>query len=589
MADAATLTPVQRLFRLLAAERRDITYLYVYAALAGVISLSLPLGVQSVIGFVSSGAVSTSLVVLIGLIVLGTLLVGGLQIMQLHLIEYIQQRLMARVALDFAVRLPRVRAEALDGEYLPELMNRLLDVPTLQKGLATMLVDFSAAGLQIVFGLVLLSFYHPIFIAFGLLLLFLLWGLIAATGPRGLRTSIVESKYKYKVVAWLEDVARTVGSFRLPARQALALGRTDELLNNHLSARDAHFRVLVTQSWGFVVFKTLITAALLGIGCWLLIDKQLNIGQFVAAEIVIIMTINAVEKILLKIDVVYDALTAIDKIGHVLDLETVPAPVGTGALPTGPAGPAAGLAVQVRGLTYRYPTATRDVLDDVTFALAAGDHLALVGADGGGKTTLLRLLAGLLPGYTGQVAYAGLALPDLSPDALATAVGDSLAHQHLFSGTVLENITLGQPLLTAADAAWAVDLVGLREDLYARPDGLHTRVGPGYALGAGATQKLLLARAVVGRPRLLLLDALLPAAALAERVRVLRRLLAPGLPWTVIVATTQPELVALLSRVAVLEEGKLVAEGTLEQMRAVPALRALLGTAPADGPAPAGS
>ena len=81
MADAATLTPVQRLFRLLAAERRDITYLYVYAALAGVISLSLPLGVQSVIGFVSSGAVSTSLVVLIGLIVVGTMLVGGLQIM----------------------------------------------------------------------------------------------------------------------------------------------------------------------------------------------------------------------------------------------------------------------------------------------------------------------------------------------------------------------------------------------------------------------------------------------------------------------------------------------------------------------------
>jgi len=578
MSDAPSLSPVQRLFRLLAAERRDITYLYVYAALAGVISLSLPLGVQSVIGFVSSGAISTSLVVLIGLIVLGTMLVGGLQIMQLHLIEYIQQRLMARVALDFAVRLPRVRSEALDGEYLPELMNRLLDVPTLQKGLATILVEFSAAGLQIVFGLLLLSFYHPIFIAFGLLLIFLLWGLIAATGPRGLRTSIVESKYKYQVVAWLEDVARTVGSFRLPARQNLALGRTDELLNGHLNARDAHFQVLVAQSWGFVVFKTLITAGLLGIGCWLLIDKQINIGQFVAAEIVIIVTINAVEKIILKIDVVYDALTAIDKIGHVLDLETVPKPTGTAPLPAGiGTAPTPGLTVVVRGLTYRYPQAARDVLEGVTFSLAPGDHLGLVGADGGGKTTLLRLLAGQLPGYTGQVAYAGLSLSDLSPAALAAAVGDSLAHQHLFSGTVLENITLGQPELTAADAAWAVDLVGLRDDLYARPDGLQTRVGPGYALGSGATQRLLLARAVVARPRLLLLDALLPAAALPERVQMLRRLLAPGLPWTVIVATTQPELLALLPRVAVLEEGQLVAEGTLDQLRNTPALRELLG------------
>ncbi|OGX81900.1 hypothetical protein BEN47_18920 [Hymenobacter lapidarius] len=574
MSDSSSLSPVQRLFRLLAAERRDITYLYVYATLAGIISLSLPLGVQSVIGFVSSGAVSTSLVVLIGMIVLGTALVGGLQIMQIHLVEFIQQRLMARVALDFAVRLPRVRAEALEGEYLPELMNRLFDVPTLQKGLATMLIEFSAAGLQILFGLVLLSFYHPIFIAFGLLLVGLLYALIAVTGSRGLRTSIAESKYKYQVVAWLEDVSRTVGSFRLPARQGLALSRTDDLLNGHLAARNDHFAVLITQSWGFVLFKTLVTAALLGIGCWLLIDKQLNIGQFVAAEIVIILTIGAIEKLILKIDVVYDALTALDKIGHVLDLEVVPPGAGIATLP---AEARTGLAVSVRGLTYRYPKATRAVLDQVSFALAAGDHLALVGTDGSGKTTLLRLMAGLLGGYTGQVVYGGMSLVDLSPDTLAAAVGDSLAHQHLFSGTVLENITLNQAHLTATDAAWAIGLVGLHDELYARPDGLQTRVGPGYSLGSGATQKLLLARALVGRPRLLLLDTLLPAASLAERVRVLRRLLAPDLPWTVVLATTQPELLALLPRVAILEEGRLVAEGQREDLQETPAYRALMG------------
>ncbi|MBF9220864.1 peptidase domain-containing ABC transporter [Hymenobacter ruricola] len=569
---------MQRLFRLFAAERTDITYLYVYAALAGLISLSLPLGVQSVIGFVSSGAVSTSLVVLIGLIVLGTLLVGGLQIMQVTLVEYMQQRLMARMALDFAVRLPQVRAEALEGEYLPELMNRLLDVPPLQKGLATLLIEFSAAALQILFGLLLLSFYHPIFIAFGGLLVLGLYGLIVATGPKGLSTSIAESQYKYRVVAWLEDVARTVSSFRLPLRQGLALGRTDDLLNGYLGARAAHFRVLLTQSWGFVVFKTLITAALLSIGCWLLIEKQINIGQFVAAEIVIILTIGAVEKLVLKLDVVYDALTSLDKIGHVLDLEAVPPPRGTALLPALPAaGAGPGLAVEVRDLAYRYPKATHPTLDGVSLTLAPGHHLALAGADGAGKTTLLRLLAGLLDGYSGQIVYAGLPLNDLSPEALAAAVGDNLSHQHLFSGTVLENITLNQPHLSAADAAWAVELVGLRDHLYARPTGLQTPVGPGHALGAGVTQKLLLARAVVGRPRLLLLDHMLPAASLAERVRVLRRLLAPGLPWTVVLGTTQPELLALLPRVAVLDEGRLVAEGTLAEVSQTQEMRALLG------------
>lgn len=575
-----TLSPVQRLFRLLAAERADIIYLYVYAALAGVISLSLPLGVQSVIGFVSSGAVSTSLVVLIALIVVGTLLVGGLQIMQVSLVEYIQRRLMARVTLDFALRLPRVRAEALEGEYLPELMNRLLDVPTLQKGLATLLIEFSAAALQILFGLVLLSFYHPIFIAFGLVLVLALYILLAVTGPKGLRTSIAESKYKYRVVAWLEDVARTVGSFRLPARQGLALDRTDDLLNGYLGARAAHFGVLLTQTWGFVVFKTLVTAALLSIGCWLLISKQLNIGQFVAAEIVIILTIGAVEKLILKLDVVYDALTSLDKIGHVLDLEVAPPALGTSPLPgpTPETGPAMGMAVEVRDLTYAYPDAKRFTLQQLSFNLKPDEHLALAGADGAGKTTLLRVLAGLLDGYTGQVVYQGLALPDLSPDALAAAVGDNLSHQHLFSGTVLENITLNQPHLTATDATWAVDLVGLREHLYARTAGLHTVVGPGHNMGAGTTQKVLLARALVSRPRLLLLDHLLPAASLAERVRVLRRLLAPGLPWTVILGTTQPELLALLPRVGVLAQGGLVADGPWAEVSQTAEMRALLGS-----------
>ena len=188
--DPASLTPGQRLWHLLASERRDITYLYIYAALTGLISLTLPLGVQSVIGFVSSGDVSTSLVVLIGFIVFGTFAVGALQVMQLYLVEFIQQRLFARISLDFAVRLPRVRTESLDGQYLPELMNRLLDTPTLQKGLSTLLVEFSAAALQILFGLILLSFYHPIFIAFGLLLIALLALMIRFTGSRGLETSL---------------------------------------------------------------------------------------------------------------------------------------------------------------------------------------------------------------------------------------------------------------------------------------------------------------------------------------------------------------------------------------------------------------
>lgn len=556
-AGGSSLTPVQRLWRLLGAERHDIGYLYVYAALTGLISLTLPLGVQSVIGFVSSGAVSTSLVVLIGFIVLGTLLVGALQVMQVYLVEFMQQRLFARVALDFAVRLPRVRTEALGGQYLPELMNRLLDAPTLQKGLATLLLEFSAAALQIVFGLLLLSFYHPIFIGFGALLLALLGLMIRVTGPKGLKTSLAESKYKYRVVSWLEDVARTVHTFRHPPRQALALRRTDELVEGYLVARQSHFRVLMLQYWGFVAFKTLVTAALLSIGCWLLISKQLNIGQFVAAEIVIILTINAVEKVLLKLDVVYDALTSLDKIGHVLDLPTVAARPAAGLLlpPS-----AVGLAVELYQLSYAYPGSPKPALREVSLTLASGEHVALGGTDGSGRTTLLRVLAGWLDGYTGVLAYDGLAAQDLADEALGRAVGDNISHQTLFDGTLLQNLTLDQPDLTPTDVAWVLELVGLRADTYARPQGLATPLGIGTPLADSTRQKLLLARALVRRPRLLLLDGFLPGVEAAERQRILARLLAPTHPWTVLLASSDPQVLTLFPRRLLLKEGALVSE-----------------------------
>ena len=561
MADlhASTLTPSQRLWRLLASERRDIIYLYIYAALAGLINLSLPLGVQSVIGFVSSGAVSTSLVVLIVFIVVGTLLVGGLQVMQVYLVEFIQQRLFARISLDFALRLPRVRTEDLDGQYLPELMNRLLDAPTLQKGLATILVDFSAAALQILFGLILLSFYHPIFIAFGVLLVLLLALMIRVTGPRGLHTSILESKYKYRVVAWLEDVARTVQTFRHPPRQELALTRTDTLVEGYLTARQSHFRVLLLQYWGFVAFKVLITATLLIIGCWLLIDRQINIGQFVASEIIILLIISAVEKVLLKLDVVYDSLTSLDKIGHVLDLPMVA--VGGGTLLPLPA-VRAGLRAELHQLSYHYPGTHRHPLTDITLTITSGEHLGLAGYDGSGKTTLLRVLAGLLTGYTGVVAYDGLALQDLAPASLGEHVGDNIAHQHLFDGSILDNLTLGQASIGAEDVAWALELVGMRDDIYARPLGLNTLVGIGTPLADSTRQKLLLARALVRRPRLLLLDNFLPGVEPAQQLRILRRVLAPEHQWTVVLSSNDLRVLTLCPRLAVMREGQLVADGS---------------------------
>ena len=164
----------QRFFKLLELDKKDISYVYLYAVFAGIITLSLPLGIQAIINLLVGGEVSSSLYLLIGIITVGVTLNGFLTVMQLTVMETLQRRIFTRSAFEFAWRIPRLQLEALTGMYPPELINRFFDTVTLQKGIPKILIDISTAGLQILFGLILLSLYHPFFVFFGLTLLLIL-------------------------------------------------------------------------------------------------------------------------------------------------------------------------------------------------------------------------------------------------------------------------------------------------------------------------------------------------------------------------------------------------------------------------------
>jgi ABC-type bacteriocin/lantibiotic exporter with double-glycine peptidase domain len=232
------------------------------------------------------------------------------------------------------------------------------------------------------------------------------------------------------------------------------------------------------------------------------------------------------------------------------------------------------LRVELRHLGYHYPGSTKHPIQDVSMTLQPGEHVGIAGFDGSGKTTLLRLMAGLLDGYSGVVAYDGLALQDITTDTLGQHIGDNISHQNLFDGTVLQNLTLEQPHTTDS-VAWALDLVGLRDEIYSRPQGLSTPLGIGTPLADNTRQKLLLARALVSRPRLLLLDNFLPGVEPAERLRILARVLAPENPWTVLLATNDVRVLALCPRLVVLRSGHLVADGPFEQIAQKPELQEL--------------
>jgi ABC-type bacteriocin/lantibiotic exporter with double-glycine peptidase domain len=313
---------------LLGNEKKDIGYIYLYALVTGVISLSLPLGIQAVFNLVSGGLVFSSIYLLIGLVILGVLVTGLLLVGQMSLVEILQQRIFAKAAFEFTYRLPRIQPDALAGYYPPELMNRFFDVLTIQKGLPKLLIDLTAAGVQIIFGLLLLSAYHPIFVGFGAFIVLVIWLICRIYGPSGIKTSLNESKYKYKVVAWLEEMAGDLPTYRF--RQADGtidtlepIDKMDNLVANYLTYRNQHFSVLKRFFYSGVAFKTVITGGLLILGTTLVVGREMSLGQFVAAELIIVLITSAVDKLLSGIDTVFDMLTAVEKIGAVTDMPLI--------------------------------------------------------------------------------------------------------------------------------------------------------------------------------------------------------------------------------------------------------------------------
>jgi ABC-type bacteriocin/lantibiotic exporter with double-glycine peptidase domain len=322
-------TPVQRLMRLLGTEQKDIGYIILFAIITGLISLTLPLGIQAVFNLVSSGLLFSSIYVLIGLVVIGVIVGGLLTIVQLTLVEIIQQRLFAKTAFEFTYRLPRIKPEAMEGHYPPELMNRFFDVLTLQKGMSKILIDLPAAVVQILFGIILLSFYHPVFLGFGLFTLVIIYLIIRLFGPEGLRTSIKESSDKYKVVDWLERYSLEVAKERYPEmreadkiteRDKTPIDQIDQRLVKYVTDRNDHFSILKRFYYSTVGFRAIVTGGLLILGTSLVVSRQMSLGQFVASELVIVLITGAVDKLISGIDTVFDMLAGVEKIAAVTDL-----------------------------------------------------------------------------------------------------------------------------------------------------------------------------------------------------------------------------------------------------------------------------
>jgi ATP-binding cassette subfamily B protein len=493
------IVAARKLVAILQLDKKEVSAIYIYAILAGLVQLVTPLGIQSIIGFVMAGALSTSIVVLIAVVVLGVFLNGLFQIRQLQIIEKIKQKIYTRDALSFAHKIPHLNLEKLDNYYLPELVNRFFDTINLQKGIEKILLEIPAAFIQILFGIILLSLYHPIFIAFGIVLVLLLYIILATTLPKGFTKSLLASDYKYKTAGWLQELARVVKTFKYGEKTSLHIEKTDDLVSNYLVARTSYFKILLTQFWSLVVFKIIITAAMLIVGVYLLLNQQINIGQFIAADIVILAVISSVEKLIQTLDKAYDTLTAIEKLDKIKSAELESA--GTEKISTNN-----GIKIDFKNVSFSYPNG-KSVLNDISIDITEGEKVLIVGNSGSGKSTILRLLTGTFTNFAGSIRINNVALGSYSIDSLRSNTGVLISQQDIFQGTIRDNVTMGESSITNEDLYNITKVTGLETFIEELEIGFDTDIDPaGKKLPEKIKQGVLLARALLSKKSLLLLE-----------------------------------------------------------------------------------
>jgi len=492
--------PLSRIIQLILTDRKDIVSIYFFAIMSGLVQLSLPLGVQAIISFVLGATMVTSIYVLIFVIVLGVFLVGAFQINQMKIIEKIQQNIFVRNTYLFAEVLPQIDLMKSNNYYLPEKITRFFDVMSVQKGISKLLLDIPIASIQIIFGLLLLSFYHPIFIAFGFLLLLFLVLILWFTGKKGIETNYVVSTHKYEVAAWFGEIGRVVKSFKFRHGTQLNISKADEKSVKYIKARTKHFSVLLLQYKALVLFKVLITVTMLAVGTYLLLEQKLNIGEFIAAEIVILSIIGAVEKLIGSISNVYDVITGLEKLSSVTEspLEK------NGKVEFKSIN--SGVSVELTDCNITYPN-NKTVLKNMNFKIPSNSIVGITGCSGSGKTSLLNLLSGNLGDDNGGVLINNIALGNYNLESLRKKMGVFLYNTDVFEGTVLENITMGRQGITQEEITKLAYELGFSSFIQSLKNGFETEVDPaGKKMSTTSVQIIILLRAFIEKPDFLLLE-----------------------------------------------------------------------------------
>lgn len=524
-------TPLQRFWNLLGQYKKQVRLVYFYAFISGIVSLTIPLAIKPVISFLQSGEVSSSWIFLTMLVLSGVAFSGFIQVLQLRVVENIQQDIFVRSSFDFAFRLPKIKHIDLNNVHNPELVNRFFDTLTIQKGLPKILIDFSLSFFQILLGIIILTVYSPLFAFVGIFLFLIVWFTFWLVGKKALDKNIKESSHKYRIAFWLEEIARVNRVFKMNTSSQYHINKTDEITTDYINSREGHFKFLIGH-FSFLIFaKVMVAASLFLIGGILVFHDQMNIGEFVAAEIIVILIISSIEKIISVLDVIYDVLTALEKLGYVTDKE-LDTTKGTPLLNVENQN---GLYVAFENLTFQYPTSYFQVIKNLNAKYNPGDKVVIEGDGNAGKSTLLHLIAGFYHPNVGSISINDRELNYIEKSSFYKQMGMVLPTNQLFEGSILENITVGNEV-DEHRMSHILEVLYLKKFIDNLPEGIHTPIdSEGRKLPRNIIQKLSLARAIVHKPKLLLLEDPLIYINTVEKKAIIDYMMSDENGWTLFV------------------------------------------------------
>ena len=493
--------PVNRLIKHIKLEKNDIRRLVLLTISIGILSLATPIAVQSLVNIVTMGGVLEPLYVVSFMLFLILCLSGTLYVLERYIVELIQRRFFIRTAISTAINTQSAKVEIHDQYNSVELMNRFFDVTTVQKSSATLLTYGLSATLQGIIGSIVLMFYNLYFAIIVIMVLLVVYLVIFKIGQRATQTAIQESKSKYKVAAWLEILARNAVSFKFLNANTYGLQKADYLANQYLSDRKAHFHTLLYQSITGVAIYALAGTAMLALGGALVIQGQINLGQFVAAELIIFSVLIAYRKFVEYLEYYYDLVAAFDKLGMIDDMPNEK--YGKHKL-----NGVEGLSLQVNNVSYALPYQA-PLIENLSFSLPPNQSVCIVGQSGSGKTTLAELVTGLRFAQQGFVEYNGINISELDLSDVRQHIGFA-GQLEVIESSIIDNIRMGRADIPLEKVIQVLKSLDVYDKIIALKDGLDTILMPtGAPLSFQQTQLILLTRCLVGEPKLVIIDEIL--------------------------------------------------------------------------------